>query len=489
MSASRPAPIKLSELLRRDVAADPLITGVTADSRKVAPGSLFVALPGNAADGRAFIPQALSQGAAAVLAPSDTDARLAPVLITSGDVRRAYAIAARGFYGAQPATCVAVTGTNGKTSVAAFCRQIWAALGLHAASMGTLGVLAQTGNVNRELTGPGLTSPDAADAARMLADLAASGVTHLALEASSHGIDQRRLDGVTLQAAAFTNLSQDHLDYHGDMAAYRDAKLRLFETLLPRGRTAVLNADSDAYSHFAAASIMSGLGVMAVGERGRDLSLIARRAVPEGQRLTIDARGALHEVLLPLAGAFQASNALVAAGLCIAAGETPERVLAGLEKITGAQGRLQRIPGSGRGEVYVDYAHTPDGLETVLKALRPHATGRLIVVFGAGGDRDKAKRPMMGEIAGRLADVAIVTDDNPRSEDPAAIRKAVRIACPAAREIGDRRAAIREAIEMMGDGDVVVIAGKGHEQGQIVGGVTHPFDDATEAAEALRLHA
>jgi UDP-N-acetylmuramoyl-L-alanyl-D-glutamate--2,6-diaminopimelate ligase len=481
--------IRLSELLRRDVPADPVITGVTADSRKVAPGSLFVALPGSAADGRAFIPQALSQGAAAVLAPADTDAAMAPVLVTSGDVRRAYAIAARSFYGSQPATCVAVTGTNGKTSVAAFCRQIWAALGLHAASMGTLGVLAQNGNVNQELTGPGLTSPDAADAARMLADLAAGGVTHLALEASSHGIDQRRLDGVTLKAAAFTNLSQDHLDYHGDMAAYRDAKLRLFETLLPRGRTAVLNADSDAYSSFAAASIMSGLGVMCVGERGRDLSLVARQAVPEGQRLTIDARGTLHEVLLPLAGAFQASNALVAAGLCIAAGETPERVLAALEKITGAQGRLQRIPGSGRGEVYVDYAHTPDGLETVLKALRPHATGRLIVVFGAGGDRDRAKRPLMGEIAGRLADVAIVTDDNPRSEDPAAIRNAVRRGCPGAREIGDRRAAIREAIEILGDGDVVIIAGKGHEQGQIVGGVTHPFDDATEAAEALRLHA
>ncbi|MFA4893635.1 UDP-N-acetylmuramoyl-L-alanyl-D-glutamate--2,6-diaminopimelate ligase [Brevundimonas sp.] len=488
MSAA-PAPVKLSELLRRDVASDPVITGVTADSRKVAPGSLFVALPGTAADGRAFIPQALSQGAAAVLAPADTDAAMAPVLVTSGDVRRAYAIAARSFYGVQPATCVAVTGTNGKTSVAAFCRQIWASLGLHAASMGTLGVLAQMGNVNRELTGPGLTSPDAADAARMLADLAAGGVTHLALEASSHGIDQRRLDGVSLKAAAFTNLSQDHLDYHGDMEAYRAAKLRLFETLLPRGRTAVLNADSEAYSSFAAASIMSGLGVMGVGERGRDLSLIARQATPEGQRLTIDARGTLYEVLLPLAGAFQASNALVAAGLCIAAGETPDRVLAGLEKITGAQGRLQRIPGSARGEVYVDYAHTPDGLETVLKALRPHATGRLIVVFGAGGDRDKGKRPLMGEIAGRLADVAIVTDDNPRSEDPAAIRRAVREGCPSAQETGDRRAAIQQAIDMMGDGDVVIIAGKGHEQGQIVGGTTLPFDDATVAAEALRLHA
>ena len=481
--------IRLSDLLRRDVPADPVITGVTADSRKVAPGSLFVALPGTAADGRAFIPQALSQGAAAVLAPADTDAALAPILVTSGDVRRSYAIAARSFYGAQPNTCVAVTGTNGKTSVAAFCRQIWASLGLSAASMGTLGVLKQTGNVNQALTGPGLTSPDAADAARLLAELAADGVTHLALEASSHGIDQRRLDGVSLRAAAFTNLTQDHLDYHGDMESYRAAKMRLFDTLLPRGRTAVLNADSDAYSSFAAASIMSGLGVMAVGERGRDLTLVSRRAVPEGQRLVLDVRGTSHEVLLPLAGAFQASNALVAAGLCIAAGETPDRVLAALEAITGAQGRLQRIPGGGRGEVYVDYAHTPDGLETVLKALRPHATGRLIVVFGAGGDRDRAKRPLMGEIAGRLADVAIVTDDNPRSEDPAAIRRAVRQGCPDALEIGDRRAAIRHAVEQMRNGDVVIIAGKGHEQGQIVGGVTHPFDDATEAAEALRLHA
>ena len=484
-----PVSIKLSELLRRDVASDPVITGVTADSRKVGPGSLFVALPGTAADGRAFIPQALSRGAAAVLAPADTDAAMAPVLVTSGDVRRAYAIAARSFYGAQPATCVAVTGTNGKTSVAAFCRQIWASLGLHAASMGTLGVLTQTGNVNRELTGPGLTSLDAADAARTLADLATSGVTHLALEASSHGIDQRRLDGVTLKAAAFTNLTQDHLDYHGSMDAYREAKLRLFETLLPRGRTAVLNADSEAWSSFAAASIMSGLDVMGVGERGRDLSLLAREATSEGQRLTIDARGTVYEVLLPLAGAFQASNALVAAGLCIAAGETVDRVMGGLEKITGAQGRLQRIPGAGRGEVYVDYAHTPDGLETVLKALRPHATGRLIVVFGAGGDRDKGKRPLMGEIAGRLADIAIVTDDNPRSEDPAAIRKAVRQGCPTAQETGDRRTAIQQAIEMMSDGDVVVIAGKGHEQGQIIAGITHPFDDAAIAAEALRLHA
>ncbi|WP_371134108.1 UDP-N-acetylmuramoyl-L-alanyl-D-glutamate--2,6-diaminopimelate ligase [Brevundimonas sp.] len=480
--------MRLSDLLNRDLAADPMITGVTADSRKVVAGSLFVALPGSAADGRAFIPQALSQGAAAVLAPQDTPEGLAPLVVRSGDVRRAYALAARGFYGAQPATCVAVTGTTGKTSVAAFCRQIWAALGLRAASMGTLGVVAQSGLVTEALTPPGLTSPDAADAARLMATLAEGGVTHLALEASSHGIDQRRLDGVSLKAAAFTNLTQDHLDYHGDMEAYRAAKLRLFDTLLPRGRTAVLNADSEAYSSFAAASIMSGLGIMGVGERGRDLALVGRRAVPEGQRLTIEVRGTRHEVLLPLAGGFQASNALVAAGLCIAAGEDAGRVLQALESLSGATGRLQRVAG-GRGEAYVDYAHTPDGLETVLKALRPHATGRLIVVFGAGGDRDRTKRPLMGEIAARLADVAIVTDDNPRSEDPAIIRAQVRAGCPDAIEIGDRRTAIREAAALMRDGDVVVVAGKGHEQGQIVAGTTHPFDDATELAEALRVNA
>ena len=481
--------IRLSQLLRRDVAADPVITGLTADSRKVGPGSLFVALPGSVADGRAFIPQALAQGAAAVLAPVDTPVEAAPVLVTSGDVRRAYAIAARSFFGPQPKTCVAVTGTNGKTSVANFCRQIWAATGKKAASMGTLGVVYQSGGASHALTGPGLTSPDAADAARLLATLAEEGVTHLALEASSHGVEQRRLDGVALSAAAFTNLTQDHLDYHGDMDSYRTAKLRLFDTLLPRGRTAVLNADSDAYSAFAAASIMAGLGVMGVGARGRDLALLERVATPAGQRLTLDVHGEIMDVMLPLAGAFQASNALVAAGLCIAGGDDPHAVIAGLEKIEGAPGRLQRIASDRPGEVYVDYAHTPDGLQTVLQALRPHATGRLIVVFGAGGDRDAGKRPIMGQIAGRLADVAIVTDDNPRSEDPALIRAAVRKGCPKAAEIGDRRAAIFEAIGMMRDGDVVVVAGKGHEQGQIVGGIVHPFDDASVAAEALRLNA
>lgn len=484
------AHLRLSELLRRDVASDPEITAVTADSRQVVPGALFVALPGTQADGRAFIPQALAKGAAAVLAPSDTPEGAAPVLVGSGDVHRAYAIAARAFYGAQPRTCVAITGTNGKTSVANFCRQIWAGMGLKSASMGTLGVVGQKGDKTYALTGPGLTSPDAAEAARLLAELARKEVTHLALEASSHGIDQRRLDGVAIKAAGFTNLTQDHLDYHGTMDEYRAAKMRLFEALLPRGRTAVLNADSDAYSAFASASIMAGLGVMGVGERGRDLTLLARRATPEGQRLTLDVRGRVHDVLLPLAGAFQASNALVAAGLCIAGGEDPDRVIPALELIQGAQGRLQRIPGGARGgEVYVDYAHTPDGLETVLNALRPHATGKLIVVFGAGGDRDRAKRPLMGEIAGRLADTAIVTDDNPRSEDAAVIRAQVRAGCPDALEIGDRREAIRNAVSLMREGDVVVIAGKGHEQGQIVGGVVHPFDDAAEATEALKDHA
>jgi UDP-N-acetylmuramoyl-L-alanyl-D-glutamate--2,6-diaminopimelate ligase len=474
---------RLSDLLRRDVPVDPMITGVTADSRKVGAGTLFCALPGSKADGRAFIPQALHQGAAAVLASEDTPFGAAPVLVHASDVRRAYALAAKAFYGSQPKTCVAVTGTNGKTSVAGFCRQIWGRLGRHAASMGTLGVTAG----DLVLTGPGLTSPDAAEAAETLADLAERGVTHLALEASSHGIDQRRLDGVGLAAAGFTNLTQDHLDYHGSMEAYRSAKLRLFEALLPRGRTAVLNADSDAYNAFAASSIMSGLSIFSVGERGRDLSLVGRKLTAEGQRLTIDAGGRLHEILLPLAGAFQASNAMVAAGLCVAAGESAESVLGALEHLTGAAGRLQRIGrGAGGGEAYVDYAHTPDGLETVLTALRPHASGRLVVVFGCGGDRDRGKRPIMGEIAQRLADVAIVTDDNPRSEDPAAIRAQVLKGAANAHEIGDRRAAIREAAAGLRQGDVLVVAGKGHEQGQIIGETVYPFDDATEVARALK---
>jgi UDP-N-acetylmuramoyl-L-alanyl-D-glutamate--2,6-diaminopimelate ligase len=472
--------MRLSDLVQRDFETDPEIAGVTADSRKVAPGFLFAAMPGSKVDGRSFIPAALDAGAAAVLAPDDVDALAVPVVHAS-DLRRAYALAARAFWGAQPATCVAVTGTNGKTSVAAFCRQVFQRLGRKSASMGTLGVRAG----DEQITPAGLTTPDAADVSALLAQLAQRGVTHLALEASSHGIDQRRLDGVELTAAGFTNLTQDHLDYHGTMGVYRAAKLRLFETLLPRGGAAVLNADSDAFPAFAAAAVTAGQTVLSVGQNGHAIRLQERTLLPDGQRLRLKCGEAGYEIMLPLAGAFQASNAMVAAGLCIAAGENPEAVLEALEHLEGAPGRLQRVGAAHGGEAYVDYAHTPDGLQTVLTALRPHARGRLIVVFGAGGDRDRGKRPLMGQAASRLADVVIVTDDNPRSENPAAIRAEILKDAPGAREIADRREAIREACLLLGEGDVLVVAGKGHEQGQIVGETVHPFDDVKVTAEAL----
>ena len=475
---------RLSQLVARDLAVDPEITGVTADSRAVRPGVLFAALPGSRADGRGFIPAALAAGAAAVIAPEDTPDLDAPVpLVRAADPRRLYALAAAAFHGARPEVVVAVTGTNGKTSVATFCRQLFTALGRPAASMGTLGV--QTADA--ALTPPGLTTPDAGELARLLAELAGRGVTRLALEASSHGLDQRRLDGAPLAAAGFTNLSRDHLDYHADMDAYRNAKLELFERLLPRGGAAVLNADSAEYGRFAAAALARGQTVMSVGEGGQALRLLSRASTPEGQALRIDAGAGSREVRLPLAGGFQASNALVAAGLVIATGEAPDAVLAGLERLEGAPGRLQRVgAGPSGGEVYVDYAHTPDGLATVLAALRPHARGRLVAVIGAGGDRDRAKRPLMGEAAARIAELVIVTDDNPRSEDPAAIRREVLTGAPGAWEVGDRRAAIRAGVDQLGPGDVLVIAGKGHEQGQTVAGVVHPFDDVAEAQSALR---
>jgi UDP-N-acetylmuramoyl-L-alanyl-D-glutamate--2,6-diaminopimelate ligase len=341
---------------------------------------------------------------------------------------------------------------------------------------------------DQQITPPGLTTPDAADVAALMARMVDEGVTHLALEASSHGVDQRRLDGVKLKAAGFLNLTQDHLDYHGDMATYRDAKLRLFETLLPRGATAVLNADSDAYPAFAAAAVTSGQTVFSVGRAGQGLRLIDRTPTPRGQKLRIADESSTFDLELPLAGEFQASNALVAAGLCLAGGLTADEIMSGLEHVEGAPGRLQRVgAGPKGGEAYVDYAHTPDGLETVLKALRPHVQGRLIVVFGAGGDRDRTKRPIMGRIAAELADIAIVTDDNPRSENPAAIRAEVRGGSKALKEIGDRREAIRAAAALLQAGDVLVVAGKGHEQGQTIAGVTHPFNDVAETAQALGL--
>ncbi len=478
--------LRLSDLVKRDLSVDPQIQGITADSRKVRPGWLFAALPGAKVDGRSFAPRALEQGAAAILAGREIEGVSAPMVIAS-DPRRAYALAAAAFWGAQPATCVAVTGTNGKTSVAGFCRQMFASAGFKSASMGTLGVrVSAPGVADEQITPPGLTTPDAADVAELMARVAQAGVTHLALEASSHGIDQRRLDGVRLAAAGFLNLTQDHLDYHGTMGVYRAAKLRLFETLLTRGRTAVLNADSDAYAAFAGTAVSAGQGVMSVGEAGQGLKLLGRSLLQGGQALKIAFQGKTYDLRLPLAGAFQASNALVAAGLCIAAGLSPEQAFAGLEKIEGAPGRLQRVgTGPKGGEAYVDYAHTPDGLETVLKALRPHVRGKLIVVFGAGGDRDRTKRPLMGKIAADLADLAIVTDDNPRSETPAAIRAEIMAGNAGLKEVGDRRDAIRAAVADLADGDILVVAGKGHEQGQTVGDVVHPFDDVHETVEAL----
>jgi UDP-N-acetylmuramoyl-L-alanyl-D-glutamate--2,6-diaminopimelate ligase len=479
--------VRLSRIVKRDLGVDPEITGVTADSRKVKPGFLFAALPGAKADGAAFAAKAVEAGAAAVIASQDLNLSVPTVICR--DPRRGYALAAANFWGRQPQTCVAVTGTNGKTSVANFCRQVFAGAGHVAASMGTLGVtVTRPDGAVEQLTPPGLTTPDAGDVAELLSRVAELGVTHFAMEASSHGIDQRRLDGVRLDAAGFLNLTQDHLDYHVTMDAYLKAKLRLFEQLMPRGATAVLNADSEAFPFFAAASVVSGQRVMSVGESGQALKLVERTLLPEGQRLKIRAEGRNWDVRLPLVGAFQASNALVAAGLVRAAGLSLEETFAGLERLTGAPGRLQRVgAGPNGGEAFVDYAHTPDGLETVLTALRPHVRGRLIVVFGAGGDRDRGKRPLMGKVAVGLADVAIVTDDNPRSEAPAAIRAEVLAGAAGAREIGDRREAIRSAAALLKEGDILVVAGKGHEQGQIVGDVTHPFDDVAETAQALEL--
>ncbi len=479
--------LRLSDLVGgAPVGGDPAITGVTADSRRVAPGFLFAALPGTAVDGSAFVPNALTSGAAAILSAKPLPLVDVSVVVAS-DVRRAYAQAAVAFHGAPPRVCVAVTGTNGKTSVAVFCRQLFAALGHVSASLGTLGVtVSRPGAADETLSGPGLTTPDAGELARVAADLARRGVTHLALEASSHGLDQRRLDGLTLKAAAFTNLSQDHLDYHGDMAAYRAAKLRLFDTLLPTGAPAVINADAADAPAFARAAVRAGSPVMTVGETGGLLRLLDCTPTGDGQRLRIVANAEEIEVDLPLAGAFQASNALVAAGLCIATGERPSEVVEALAGLKGAPGRLQHVGAGPRGgEAYVDFAHTPDGLKTVLESLRRHTRGRLIVVFGAGGDRDRAKRPLMAAAAAALADLVIVTDDNPRSEDPAAIRAEVLAGAPNARDGGDRRSAIRQGVEAMREGDVLVVAGKGHEQGQTIAGVIHPFDDVTELSRAL----
>ncbi|MCR0984432.1 UDP-N-acetylmuramoyl-L-alanyl-D-glutamate--2,6-diaminopimelate ligase [Roseomonas populi] len=457
----------------------PEVTALTADSRQVVPGALFAALPGARTDGRAHIEEAVRRGAAAVLAPEGTEwpPGVPPrPLVTAADARRALALMAARFHGAQPRTVVAVTGTNGKTSTADFLRQIWANAGSRAASMGTLGLMA-----DGFPPGPSLTTPDPVSLHATLAAIARAGVTHAAMEASSHGLEQRRLDGVLLAGAGFSNLTRDHLDYHGTIEEYRTAKLRLFDTLLETGRPAVANADMDGATLAAIRSIAARrhLRLVTVGEAGADLRLLRHAPLADGQELEISLFGLRERLHLPLVGRYQADNVMLAAALAVATGLPADRVMRALPRLSGVRGRMElaaRLPNGAA--VYVDYAHTPDALERLLTALRPHAA-RLHVVFGAGGDRDPGKRPLMGAAAARLADRVVVTDDNPRSEDPAAIRAAVLAGCPGGIDIGGREAAIAEAMAALGPGDVLAVAGKGHESGQTIGGVTHPFDDVS----------
>ncbi len=468
------------------VGGGPEITGLTADSRKVRPGMVFAALPGVKVDGRTFIPQAVAAGASVILAPLGTPQPKGDVvLVTDATPRRTFAQAAAAFYGAQPPTMVAVTGTNGKTSTANFVRQLWMQLGYSSAALGTLGVIAE--GWPRENT---LTTPDPVELHATLAALALSGVTHACMEASSHGLDQDRLDGVTLQAAAFTNLTRDHLDYHPDMEAYWAAKRRLFTELLPRGGAIVANAETPEAAELAQIATERELRFLDYGYGATALALIEATPTPAGQRLRLRVMGVETTVDLSLAGAFQASNALAALGLVLACGAEPEAALQALSRLEGVPGRLEKVAQTAEGApIYVDYAHTPDALTIVLQALRPHVLGRLLVVFGCGGDRDPGKRPQMGRIAAELADWTLVTDDNPRSEQPAAIRQAIlsgMSGIPAFWvEIGDRAQAIQAAIGELNAGDILVIAGKGHETGQIIGGTVIPFDDAAVARAAV----
>jgi UDP-N-acetylmuramoyl-L-alanyl-D-glutamate--2,6-diaminopimelate ligase len=446
------------------------ISGITADSRAVQPGFLFAALPGVKADGRQFIAEAVARGAAAVLAPADTlwpaDVPERPLLLDASP-RERLAIIAAALAGPLPNTLVAVTGTNGKTSTVDFLRQIFIAAGQKAASLGTLGVIAD--GVPQTAS---LTTPDAVTLANTLAALARHGITHAALEASSHGLEQSRMAGLRFAAAGFSNLTRDHLDYHGTMAAYRAAKLRLFEALLPDGAPVVAMADLDKET-------LASLRGIAVRRR-LDLRLAgvaAVRALPGGQEVTADLPGGRWSEFLPLPGRFQADNAVLAAGIAGAVGiENAWRYLPHLQLV---RGRLELAATLANGAAaYVDYAHTPDAIERVLRALRPHAAGKLVIVFGAGGDRDAGKRPLMGAAAAAFADVAIVTDDNPRTEDAASIRQAILAACSGGIEIADRAAAIAAGLDALGPDDVLVVAGKGHESGQIIGTEILPFDDA-----------
>jgi UDP-N-acetylmuramoyl-L-alanyl-D-glutamate--2,6-diaminopimelate ligase len=469
---------------------DPDIRGLTADSRAVEPGFLFAALPGAKLDGKAFIDDAVKRGAVALLI-DDSQALTAlhrrhpgvPVVVDANPRRRLAQIAAR-FHAPQPKTLVAITGTNGKTSVAAFTRQIWRQAGRRAASLGTLGIVGP----DFERAGA-LTTPDPVTLHRELQGLARQAIDHVAVEASSHGLDQFRLDGLDIWAAAFTNLSRDHLDYHRTMPAYLAAKARLFGELMPAGRAAVLNADVPEFDALAQLCRSRSHRIYAYGTGARtELRLLAARPTPQGQELDLKVLGRRHTVTLPLVGRFQAMNALAALGLALATGVARDQAVEALGRLVGAPGRVEHVASHPNGApIFVDYAHTPDALENVLTALRPHCRGRLVVVFGAGGDRDAGKRPVMGEVVGRLADVVVVTDDNPRGEDPAAIRRAVLAGVPDAHEIGDRGEAIAFAIDRLKPEDLLVLAGKGHERGQTVGDITHPFDDAEIARAAVAL--
>jgi UDP-N-acetylmuramoyl-L-alanyl-D-glutamate--2,6-diaminopimelate ligase len=469
----------LNQLTNTTAIKDLEITGLTCDSRKVNPGFLFAAIPGSSGDGRDYIDDALKRGASAVLAPVGTSSHGDVVVVTSENTRQSYAQMAARFFDQQPPRIAAITGTNGKTSVVSFVSQIWENLGSKAASLGTLGIIAPGFQ-----TSEGLTTPDPVDLHESLSVLWKRGVETLAIEASSHGLDQYRLDGVNVSMAGFTNLSRDHMDYHGSMEEYLDAKKRLFSEILPVDGVSVLNADSEVYPVLVEAARGR---IISYGRKGKDIRLDDLEAFEAGQRLSLNVMGIEYKITLPLSGAFQVENAMCALGIVLADGADPATAVNILENLQGVPGRLQHVGNSSDGAaIYVDFAHTPDALATVLKTLRPHAKRNLNLVFGCGGDRDVGKRPEMGRIASELADKIIVTDDNPRSEDAATIRAQSLAACPGALEVGDRAQAIRLAIAQLQAGDVLVVAGKGHETGQIIVGIVHPFNDAEEIRDALR---
>ena len=464
-------------------AGDIEVKGITAASSAAGPGMIFAALPGTKTDGALFIPDAVVRGASALLVAADKAVSVPAdvAVIRVKNPRRALALIAARFYPGQPDVAVAVTGTSGKTSVADFTRQIFERLGRKAASLGTIGVVKPGGAVYGSLT-----TPDPVTLHATLDGLANEGVTHLAFEASSHGLDQHRLDGVKLTAAAFTNLGRDHMDYHPTVEHYLAAKMRLFTELLEKGQAAVINTDGAFADQVIATAKARGLRVLSVGSKGETLKRVSLKNDGFAQVLTIAAGGRNYDIRLPLVGAYQAENALTAAGLAIAAGEETGTVLGALSHLKGVPGRLEIIGEAKGGLGIVDYAHKPEALEAALAACRPFVTGKLICVFGCGGDRDKGKRPLMGKISAEQADVTIITDDNPRTEKPEVIRREILAGAAGAREIGDRAEAIRAAVAMMGKGDVVLVAGKGHETGQIIGNTVIPFSDTDELARALK---